>query len=28
MLWNLPGLIILTVCGTLISTFIDPNNPP
>ena len=27
-LWNLPGLIILTVCGTLIATFVDPNNPP
>jgi len=27
-LWNIPGLIILTVCGTLIATFIDPYNPP
>lgn len=26
--WNLPGLIVLTVCGVLIATFIDPNNPP
>jgi chromate transporter len=26
--WNLPGLIVLTVCGILIATFIDPNNPP
>jgi chromate transporter len=29
MLWNLPGLVILTVCGVLLATFIeDPNNPP
>jgi chromate transporter len=28
MLWNLPGLIILTVCGVLLASFIDPNNPP
>jgi chromate transporter len=28
-LWNLPGLIILTACGVLLSEFIDdPNNPP
>lgn len=27
-LWNLPGLIILTICGILIADFIDPNNPP
>ena len=27
-LWNLPGLIILTTCGTLLSAYIDPNDPP
>ncbi|GKY96307.1 hypothetical protein MPSEU_000590400 [Mayamaea pseudoterrestris] len=27
-LWSLPGLIVLTVCGTLIATFVDPNSPP
>ncbi len=27
-LWNLPGLIILTVCGVLLAEFIDPNDPP
>jgi len=27
-LWNLPGLIILTTCGVLISSFVDPNDPP
>ncbi|KAK1743224.1 chromate transporter [Skeletonema marinoi] len=27
-LWNLPGLIVLTVCGVLIATFVDENNPP
>jgi len=27
-LWNLPGLIILTVCGVLLADFINPNNPP
>lgn len=27
-LWNLPGLIVLTVCGVLIETYIDPDNPP
>eukprot|EP00566_Odontella_aurita_P009662 CAMPEP_0113545920 /NCGR_PEP_ID=MMETSP0015_2-20120614/11527_1 /TAXON_ID=2838 /ORGANISM="Odontella" /LENGTH=506 /DNA_ID=CAMNT_0000446335 /DNA_START=136 /DNA_END=1656 /DNA_ORIENTATION=- /assembly_acc=CAM_ASM_000160 len=27
-LWNLPGLVVLTVCGVLISTFVDPDNPP
>ena len=26
--WNLPGFIVLTVCGVLISTFIDPTQPP
>ncbi|KAG7365814.1 chromate transporter [Nitzschia inconspicua] len=29
MLWNFPGLIILTVCGVLLDTFVaDPENPP
>ena len=27
-LWNLPGLIVLTVCGVLIASFVDENNPP
>ena len=27
-LWNLPGLIVLTVCGSLLATFVNPNNPP
>jgi chromate transporter len=27
-LWNLPGLVVLTTCGVLISNFIDPNDPP
>lgn len=27
-LWNLPGLIILTLCGVLIDAYVDPNNPP
>ena len=27
-LWNLPGLIILTTSGVLISEFIDPDDPP
>mmetsp|Transcript_5504 Transcript_5504/g.6180 ORF Transcript_5504/g.6180 Transcript_5504/m.6180 type:complete len:484 (+) Transcript_5504:2361-3812(+) len=27
-LWNLPGLVVLTLCGVLIAAFIDPNNPP
>jgi chromate transporter len=26
--WNVPGLIVLTVCGVLIASFIDPNNAP
>ena len=28
MLWNLPGLIILTLCGVLIDAYVDPNDPP
>lgn len=27
-LWNLPGLVVLTVCGELIKNFIDPDDPP
>jgi chromate transporter len=27
-LWNLPGFIVLTVCGVLLSAYIDPNDPP
>mmetsp|Transcript_7970 Transcript_7970/g.11372 ORF Transcript_7970/g.11372 Transcript_7970/m.11372 type:complete len:463 (+) Transcript_7970:105-1493(+) len=27
-LWNLPGLVVLTVCGVLIADFVDPNDPP
>lgn len=27
-LWNLPGLIVLTLCGILIEAYVDPNNPP
>jgi len=27
-MWNLPGLVVLTICGILIGTYIDPNNPP
>ena len=27
-LWNLPGLIILTVCGVLITSFVDPYFSP
>lgn len=27
-LWNLPGLIVLIVCGVLIATFIDASKPP
>mmetsp|Transcript_10991 Transcript_10991/g.20535 ORF Transcript_10991/g.20535 Transcript_10991/m.20535 type:complete len:486 (+) Transcript_10991:85-1542(+) len=27
-LWNLPGLIVLTVSGVLIANFIDPDDPP
>jgi len=27
-LWNLPGLVVLTVSGILIGKFIDPLNPP
>lgn len=27
-LWILPGLIILTVCGVLLAEFIDPDDPP
>jgi len=27
-LWQVPGLVVLTICGTLIASFLDPNNPP
>jgi chromate transporter len=27
-MWNLPGLVILTTCGVLLSAYIDPNDPP
>jgi chromate transporter len=27
-LWNVPGLIILTTCGVLLSAYIDPDDPP
>lgn len=27
-LWNLPGLIVLTICGILIESFVDPTEPP
>jgi chromate transport protein ChrA len=27
-LWNIPGLVVLTTCGVLISSFVDPNNSP
>jgi chromate transport protein ChrA len=28
LLWNIPGLVVLTTCGVLIDSFVDPNNPP
>mmetsp|Transcript_5522 Transcript_5522/g.8426 ORF Transcript_5522/g.8426 Transcript_5522/m.8426 type:complete len:476 (-) Transcript_5522:163-1590(-) len=28
MLWNIPGLIFLTLCGVLIDAYIDPDDPP
>lgn len=28
MLWSIPNFIVLTVCGILIGTYIDPKNPP
>lgn len=27
-LWNLPGLIVLTLCGVLLDAYIDPDDPP
>jgi chromate transporter len=27
-LWNLPGLIVLTLCGVLIDEYVNPNEPP
>jgi chromate transporter len=28
LLWNMPGLVVLTICGILIESFVDPENPP
>lgn len=28
MLWNLPGFVVLTLCGVLIEAFVDPGSPP
>jgi chromate transporter len=28
LLFNIPGLVVLISCGVLISTFVDPDNPP
>jgi Chromate transporter len=27
-LWLFPGFIVLTICGALFATFVDPENPP
>ncbi len=27
-LWNIPGFIVLTICGILINAYINPHNPP
>ena len=27
-MWNLPGLIVCTVCGVLSTSVLDPNDPP
>jgi chromate transporter len=27
-LWNLPGLVILTLCGVLLDAYLDPDDPP
>jgi len=27
-LWNLPGMVFLTLCGIMIDAHVDPNNPP
>jgi chromate transporter len=27
-LWNLPGLVVLTICGRLVTTFISQDEPP
>ena len=27
-MWNLPGLIVCTTCGVLVTSFLDPNDPP
>lgn len=28
LLWNLPGLVVLTAAGIVIEAFVDPDNPP
>ncbi|KAL3823430.1 hypothetical protein ACHAXA_004305, partial [Cyclostephanos tholiformis] len=28
LLFDIPGMVVLIICGVLISTFVDPNNPP
>jgi chromate transporter len=27
-LWSMPGLIVLTACGTLLEAYVDPEDPP
>lgn len=27
-LWNLPGMIVLTICGVLLAEFVNPDDPP
>ncbi len=27
-MWNLPGFIVCTLCGVLVTSFIDPDDPP
>jgi chromate transporter len=27
-LWNLPGLVILTACGVVLTAYVDPDEPP
>ncbi|GMH93547.1 hypothetical protein TrVE_jg13395 [Triparma verrucosa] len=28
LMWNMPGLIVQTTCGVLVTSFIDPDDPP
>lgn len=28
LMWNMPGLIVQTTCGVLVTSFIDPDSPP